>query len=88
MRRCTRNVNEEELREGRELGIPFAIPYEEGDYCELEGTYDRERLNKLGQIEDLEEALGIDLLTLFKALMDGVWCKFEDARCIGSPSLR
>ena len=32
-------------------------------------------LNKLGQLEDIEEELGIDLITLFKALKNGVWYK-------------
>lgn len=32
-------------------------------------------LNKLGQLEDIEEELGIDLITLFKALKNGVWVK-------------
>ena len=30
-------------------------------------------VNKLGQLEDIEEELGIDLITLFKALKDGVY---------------
>ena len=29
--------------------------------------------NKLGQLEDIEEELGIDLITLFKALKNGIW---------------
>ena len=32
---------------------------------------DMDCINKLGKLEDLEEELGIDLLTLFKALKDG-----------------
>ena len=32
-------------------------------------------LDKLSQLEDIEEELGIDLLTLFKALESGVWYK-------------
>lgn len=32
-------------------------------------------LNKLGQIEDLEEELGIDLITLFRALQYGIYGK-------------
>ena len=28
---------------------------------------------KLGQLEDIEEELGIDLITLFKALKDGIY---------------
>ena len=32
---------------------------------------------KLGQLEDIEDELGIDLVTLFKALTDGIWYKKE-----------
>lgn len=31
--------------------------------------------NKLGQLEDIEEELGIDLITLFKALENGIYVK-------------
>lgn len=34
-------------------------------------------LDKLGQIEDIEEELGVDLVTLFKALKGGAWFKLE-----------
>lgn len=30
-------------------------------------------VTKLGQLEDIEEELGIDLVTLFKALKDGIF---------------
>jgi len=30
---------------------------------------------KLGQLEDIEEELGVDLATLFKALFEGAWFK-------------
>lgn len=33
----------------------------------------QEQRNKLGQLEDIEEELGIDLVTLFKALKNGIW---------------
>ncbi len=38
-----------------------------------EGVYieSTECLNKLGQLEDIEDELGIDLITLFKALKQG-----------------
>lgn len=46
------------------------------DYDISKGNFgritDAEVYNKLGQLEDLEEELGIDLLTLFKALKDGI----------------
>lgn len=32
-------------------------------------------ITKLGQLEDIEEELGIDLVTLFKALKNGIWYK-------------
>ena len=32
-------------------------------------------IHKLGQLEDIEEELGIDLLTLFKALKNGCFAK-------------
>ncbi|MBO7716018.1 MAG: hypothetical protein J6S85_20810 [Methanobrevibacter sp.] len=33
---------------------------------------------KLGQLEDIEDELGIDLITLFKALKNGVYVKMCD----------
>ena len=32
-------------------------------------------INKLGQLEDIEEELGIDLITLFNALKNGAYVK-------------
>ena len=32
---------------------------------------------KLGQLEDIEEELGIDLITLFKVLRNGVYYKYK-----------
>ena len=34
-----------------------------------------EAMNKLGKLEDIEEELGIDLITLFKALKNGIYKK-------------
>lgn len=31
--------------------------------------------NKLGELEDIEQKLRIDLITLFKALREGIWVK-------------
>ena len=33
-----------------------------------------EAVDKLGQLEDIEEKLGVDLLTLFKAKKQGIYC--------------
>ena len=35
----------------------------------------KEELNRLEKLEDLEEKIGIDLITLLKALESGVWVK-------------
>ena len=40
-------------------------------------------IEKLGTIEDLEEELGIDLITLFKALKDGIYVKDDNYGCRG-----
>lgn len=42
---------------------------------DLDQVFDKEQivLTKLGQYEDIEEELGIDLITLFKALKNGFW---------------
>lgn len=34
-------------------------------------------IDKLGQLEDIEKEIGIDLITLFKALKNGVWTNQE-----------
>ena len=34
-------------------------------------------VDKLGALEDIEEELGIDLITLFKALRNGIWTNQE-----------
>ena len=51
--------------------------------CEM--TYAREMYNKLGQLEDIEEELGIDLITLFKALKNGIW--IQDLMSLGIQSV-
>ena len=38
---------------------------------------------KLEQLEDIEEKLGIDLLTLFKALKNGIYLKFGSEKNTG-----
>lgn len=37
-----------------------------------------EHVDKLGQLEDIEEELGIDLITLFKAVKSGAWTKYDN----------
>lgn len=43
------------------------------DYIEIKDKKLAEQ--KLCQLEDIEEELGIDLITLFKALKNGIWSK-------------
>ena len=43
-----------------------------------EGFYTSPNINKLGKLEDLEEELGVDLITLFKALRNGVFVVGDD----------
>lgn len=38
-----------------------------------EGSLFKPCINKLGQLEDFEEELGFDLITLLKALMNGIY---------------
>ena len=38
-------------------------------------------VDKLGKLEDIEKELGIDLITLFKALRNGIWTNQE--QCYG-----
>jgi len=50
-------------------------------------TYERETKEnyynlvcKLGELEDIEDELGVDLVTLYKALTSGVWVKNEEGQ--------
>lgn len=47
-------------------------------------------LNKLGQLEDIEQELGIDLITLFKALFKGIYVRQDDGGIVfwRKPALR
>lgn len=47
----------------------------EDNYFPTRNIKHKQCVNKLGQLEDLEEDLGIDLITLFKALKNGIWVK-------------
>ena len=50
----------------------------EGEYFENKTlAIDGKAIDKLGELEDIEEELGIDLKTLYKALTNGVWVKNE-----------
>ena len=56
-------------------------PHDDTTYAEVvKDAIDRENivLTKLKHYEDIEEELGIDLITLFKALKDGFYFKYKD----------
>ena len=46
-----------------------------GEYCPNSSLNDC--IEKLGQLEDIEDELGIDLITLFKALKNGFYIKYK-----------
>ena len=58
MKRLTQKI----LYDGKELYGSIGVPCDDLDYLKL--IYD-----KLGQLEDIEEKIGIDLITLLKAQM-------------------
>lgn len=72
----------------KKLEKPFETKYLHYDYMRIgdydisKGNYgritDAEIYNKLGQLEDIEDELGIELTTLFKALTDSIAVKNED----------
>ena len=50
-----------EYENGKYFSIAESVVFDEEQQC----------INKLGQLEDIEEELGIDLITLFKAFKQG-----------------
>lgn len=50
---------------------------EDGLYEDIDEVVVTNCSNKLGQIEDIEEELGVDLITLLKALENGFYYKYE-----------
>lgn len=50
--------------------------------------YTSEEIEKLGQLEDIEDGLSIDLTILFKALKDGIYAKDDYGNIIhGKPQM-
>ena len=57
-------------------------------YCDMSNATRENKLDKLGKLEDIEEELGIDLITLFKALKNGIWVKYDaDFGFTGKPKI-
>ena len=53
------------------------IDYNYNNVFPIRVISDEEIIAKLGQLEDIEEELGIGLITLFKALKNGVYYKYK-----------
>ena len=71
MTRLTKKVENQYIIE-----CPNLLNYIDGKnrLNELLSTQDK-GIQKLGQLEDIEEELGIDLLTLINALTNGIWLR-------------
>lgn len=54
-----------------------------GGYTDAAEEKQYEANQKLGQLEDIEEELGIDLITLFKALQNDIWLENVNHEIIG-----
>ena len=67
--RLTRNIQQWEI-ETYNPTRPNDDKFVNSDYMCKKSAYDRDIINKLGQLEDIEDELGIDLITLFKALKE------------------
>lgn len=65
------------------MGRKYDLAYEQASTWERKLKNDKYELienaiDKLGQLEDIEDGLGINLITIFKALKNGIWVKRED----------
>lgn len=49
------------------------------DRCNFGRITDDMIFNKLGKLEDIEEEIGIDLITLFKALKKGIFVAYDSS---------
>ena len=49
--------------------------------CDVWRNTIKQDLERLEELKDLEEELGIDLLTLFKALKDGIFALNDNYEC-------
>lgn len=58
-----------------------------GNKYMFDGNFDR-ICDKLGKLEDIEEELGIDLITLFKALKDGIYVVEDNDNYIVKDSIK
>ena len=77
MKRLTKNISDKQTYCGYEVkDCKYQQLYDFEEYNELEDYVDCEltlAIDKLGQLEDLEEQLGCPLEVMFKALKSGIY---------------
>ena len=56
----------------------YASSYTKEEIKKINNTSEKEIYAKLGELEDIEEEFGIDLVTLFKAISCGAYHKLEN----------
>lgn len=75
MKRFTRKYNKDEIAKQNLNADCSEHIISKEDYTIDSRQPVQEGLNKFGQLEDIEDELGIDLVTLFKALLNGIYYK-------------
>lgn len=55
------------------------------EYLGEENKFLKEMIDNLKALQSLEEELGIDLITLFKSLKNGIWYKYIDGKIYRIP---
>lgn len=70
-----------------ELGHKGSGEYDTDNTKDMPANNIWKAVNKLGQLEDIEEELGIDLITLFKALKGGIWFIYHKPEYEKNPDL-
>ncbi len=90
-KRFTRNIhNRQDYCEFEVKNCPYKDIYGLEKYSELEENVDCDlsiAIDKLGAHEDIEQELGVDLVTLVKALKNGIWIKYDSNFGEGKPKI-
>ena len=79
--KLTRLLTDKEIKLANDYSTREETKRKKGDYTILDNVKPFDAINKLGQLEDIEEELGIDLVTLFKALKNGFYYKGKEKKC-------
>lgn len=71
--------NRKELEDRLTYKVDYDYEGQYGANCAYSTSYNLSSVyDKLGQLEDIEEEVGVDLVTLFKALKDGIYYAYID----------